>query len=190
MARSFPRVLLLAAASLALACSNAQPCPTPLEVCNGNCVDLSSDPFHCGACSKACGTSQACIASACVDNVGASCANRSGGAFVVVGKCDQTVKIWTTQQPFIDRARALLADPASSGNSIPVFTLFEGSDCDGQWTWRVDPRQIRFDSATPPADCDSCPRIIEQEKALRVTTIGVWCPVSARILSVDAPPVP
>jgi len=190
MARSSPRVLALAAAAVAVACNSAQPCPAPLEVCNGVCVDLSSDPFHCGTCGKACGTSQVCHASACLDNAGAVCSNRSGGAFVVVGKCDQSMKLWTTQQAFIDRARALLADPASPGNSVPVMTLFEGTDCDGQWTWRVDPEQIRFDSTTPPEDCDSCPRIIEQEKALRVTTIGVWCPLGVRILGVDAPPIP
>jgi hypothetical protein len=185
---SLSRKLGLAAAALALACGNAKPCPSPLEVCGGVCVDLSSDPFHCGNCGNACGLSQVCRSAVCLDYAGAACANRSGGAFVVLGKCDQTAKIWTTQTAFITRAKQLLADPASPGASIPVMTLFEGSDCDGQWTWRVDPEQIRFDTAQPPSDCDACPRWIEDEKALRVTTIGVWCPLGVRILSVDEPP--
>ncbi|MFO0603738.1 MAG: hypothetical protein U0324_11220 [Polyangiales bacterium] len=45
-------------------------CAPPLAACDGWCVDLQSDPAHCGACGRACGTgpraSGHCRAGACV----------------------------------------------------------------------------------------------------------------------------
>jgi len=176
-------------AFLALAgCMNAQPCPSPLEECGGICVDLSSDPLHCGACRTACPAGRACRAFACTDATTGACANRSGGAFVVLEKCSQTVKLWTTSPTFIARSEALRDDPAAPGNSVPVLQLYETTDCDAQWTWHADPEVIRFDSTKPPEDCDACPAAVEAEKAYRVTTVGVWCPLGARILSVDPRP--
>jgi hypothetical protein len=180
-----PHLAVACAALVASACSNAQPCPTPLQECNGNCVDLASDALHCGTCGLACGGGRVCRASACVESTSGVCANRSGGAFVVLGKCGQTVKQWTTSAAFIARAEALLANPTSAGASIPVLALLPGTDCDAQWTWHADAEVIRFDTAKPPEDCDACPRLVEDEKAYRVTTIGVWCPLEARVLAVD-----
>lgn len=37
-----------------------------LTYCDHACVDLSSDPAHCGSCTAACGASQVCQDSACV----------------------------------------------------------------------------------------------------------------------------
>jgi hypothetical protein len=179
----------VALAFLALVgCTDAQPCPSPLEVCGGVCVDLSSDPRHCGGCGASCAAGRSCQASTCSDSIGVSCAVRSGGAFVVLAKCAQTVKLWTTSAAFIDRAEALRDDPASPGNGVPVLELLEGADCDGQWTWHADPQLMRFDSVKPPEDCDACPALVEAEKAYRVTTVGVWCPLSSRVLAVDRQP--
>jgi hypothetical protein len=69
-----------------------------------------------------------------------------------------------------------------------VLQLLEAADCDAQWTWHGDPEIIRFDPAKPPEDCDACPGVVEAEKAYRVTTVGVWCPLGARVLSVDPRP--
>jgi hypothetical protein len=186
-----PRVSLPALACAALlgsACGNAQPCPASLEVCNGNCVDLASDSLHCGACGLTCGGGKVCRASTCVESTSGACANRSGGAFVVLGKCGQSVKLWTTSASFVTRAEALLADPTAPGASIPVMDLLPGTDCDAQWTWHGDPEVIRFDGAKPPEECDACPQLVEDEKAYRVTTIGVWCPLESRVLAVDRRP--
>lgn len=43
----------------------ASACPAPAEPCDGLCVDLASDPAHCGACGRSCPAGQACYASQC-----------------------------------------------------------------------------------------------------------------------------
>jgi DNA-binding beta-propeller fold protein YncE len=49
-------------------------CATGLATCGGSCVDLSSDPAHCGACSQACGGASAfCSTSAGATICAASC---------------------------------------------------------------------------------------------------------------------
>ena len=40
-------------------------CPAGETVCGGACVDLTSDPLNCGACSTVCGAGQVCSNSAC-----------------------------------------------------------------------------------------------------------------------------
>jgi hypothetical protein len=40
-------------------------CPTGQTPCTGACVDLNSDPAHCGACGRTCIGGQWCIAGAC-----------------------------------------------------------------------------------------------------------------------------
>lgn len=184
MTRAAPALAFLAL----LGCQESQPCPPPLEVCGGACVDLASDPGHCGACGVTCAAGRSCRGSTCADSIGVNCANRSGGAFVVLEKCAESVKLWTTDAAFVARAEALRDDPLSPGNAVPVVQLLEGTDCDGQWTWHGDPQIVRFDSVKPPDDCDACPALVEAEKAYRVTTIGVWCPLSSRVLAVDRQP--
>ncbi|MGD0675921.1 MAG: hypothetical protein ABSC94_10910 [Polyangiaceae bacterium] len=44
---------------------DATSCPVGLSPCSGVCVDLTSDPFHCGECKTVC-PSQICTGSACV----------------------------------------------------------------------------------------------------------------------------
>src|SRR5512141_1145277 len=40
-------------------------CAEPSKVCSGVCVDLKSDPRHCGACGTACPTGQVCSDGKC-----------------------------------------------------------------------------------------------------------------------------
>jgi Regulator of chromosome condensation (RCC1) repeat len=82
-------------------------CRPWLQRCAEGCVDLESDPFHCGACDRACAGTLACAQSQCVQTVSA----------LVLGD---------------DRSCALLADePAGGGHSLrcwgspsPVTSLF------------------------------------------------------------------
>lgn len=182
------KVARLAAAALAAAalgaCTDAQPCPGSLEVCGGNCVDSSSDPRHCGGCGRPCPAGRACQGGTCTTAVTGDCVNRSGGAFVVLDTTQGSMKLWTTSAAFVTRAAELRADPTSPGNDVPVLQLLYAADCDAQWSWHVDPQSARFDSALPPEDCNVTAQRI-QDELHRVATVGVWCPLDARIASVD-----
>lgn len=55
----------------------------PLSVCDGVCVDTSSDPSHCGGCDLPCGSGSRCVAGACVgpdDGCSGGCAQRECGS--------------------------------------------------------------------------------------------------------------
>ncbi|MBX7195433.1 MAG: hypothetical protein K1X94_25480 [Sandaracinaceae bacterium] len=54
------------------------------RVCDGVCVDVTSDPAHCGGCGMACGDGQSCVASTC------------GGCdgVVVYGVCTRSLRVW------------------------------------------------------------------------------------------------
>jgi DNA-binding beta-propeller fold protein YncE len=61
------RILPLALAGLALACSDSEAtCPESNRVCETVCVDTRIDPNHCGGCDIACGAGFVCKDSACV----------------------------------------------------------------------------------------------------------------------------
>ena len=179
-----PRLAPAALASLLLCgCMDAQPCPASLEVCNGTCIDLSSDPTHCGACGVACGAGKACLAGACSTSNSGACANRSGGAFVVLEACGQTVKVWSVAAPFVTQA-GVLRDAPGTQPKVPVFQLMPQTDCDAQWTWHTDPVRMRFDTAQPSVECDACPDAVGAIFA-QSPVDPVWCPTSARVLAVD-----
>jgi hypothetical protein len=40
-------------------------CAAGLTLCSGTCVDLTSDPTHCGGCETACDEGQSCIDRTC-----------------------------------------------------------------------------------------------------------------------------
>ncbi len=65
-------LLSLFAAGLAGCIQSGTVCNSPHTTCSANdsssqaiCVDLQSDPAHCGACSTACGAGEACIGGVC-----------------------------------------------------------------------------------------------------------------------------
>lgn len=75
-------------------------CPGTTTLCGKSCYDLTSDPSHCGSCTKACLSGHACSASACqgwasvasagmtARKMAASCALPSGQIFVWGGADD------------------------------------------------------------------------------------------------------
>lgn len=183
-------VVLVAALAAAVAgaagCIDGQPCPNPLEACDGVCRDLRSDERNCGFCGNVCEGDLACRAGACVAAPGVACPLRTGGAFVTLAACApaQVVKLWSTSGTFVARAEQLAADPASPGPSVPVLPLVNGSDCDGQWSWNPVPALTAF-AAAGEAACDVCPAALEADRASFVASVGRWCPSSARVVAVE-----
>lgn len=178
MGRLLPAAALLA---VSLACSRAEPCPMPLEVCADACVDLHSDARHCGGCGRACGAGLACAEGVCGPS-GSACAARTGGALVTLEKCGQTVKLWVTNEAFVDSADALRQGAVVG---VPVLELLAGVDCDPQWTWHANGGTATFLSSPPIGGCDACPAEVERELSYYVQEVQTWCPTEARVVSVD-----
>lgn len=78
---------LLALAVVAAGCTSSPlTCPAGQTACGGNCVDLATDPLHCGACNITCNSGAGCAAGLCAcpadapDTCGLSCVNRQTDA--------------------------------------------------------------------------------------------------------------
>jgi len=155
-------------------------------LCGGQCVSLASDDAHCGACDHGCVEGQRCEASSCVSS---DCPVRTGGAFVTFAVCapagssaGSSFKAWVTREPFIAEAEQLLV---SGTPKIPVFEVRSGADCDGQWSWHVDPATPGFADFTVEV-CDACPPYVEAHVG-DFESVG-WCPWIARVVAVDRRP--
>ena len=108
------------------------------------------------------------------------CTGRTGGAVITFDIAGESLRVWITNGPFIDRAKQLLA---GGGHQIPIFrTLVDGRDCDSQWTWRPDPLNVQWADAAIEA-CDGRPSSVEADKAYWFS-IG-FCPWSAIVTAVD-----
>jgi glucose/arabinose dehydrogenase len=110
------------------------------------------------------------------------CAGRTGGALIRFRIAGEYLSVWIEEPAFIDRARDILAGGVSQ---IPLFdSLLDGTGCDPQWTWHVDPRKVRFvDSAIEL--CDGLPSHIEADKEYWLGTVGSYCPWTAIVEAVD-----
>lgn len=173
----------LVAGALA-SCGKAEPCAQPLQECGGQCVDLNSDPRHCGACGSACG-GLACAAGRCAADPGIACTTRRGGAFVTLEICGDAVKAWITDGGFVDEAANALA--GATQRRAPTFDLLAGADCDDQWSFHPDPASAAFADAAPAA-CDACPAAVQGDLARWLGSVGRWCPSAARVVVVDRRP--
>ena len=87
-------------------------CPSGLTRCKVGkkkpCVDLTTDPAHCGACGTACAAGQTCVAGACTgtciptcdgrqcgdDGCGGSCGQCGGGERCRDGRCQESEDEW------------------------------------------------------------------------------------------------
>ncbi len=67
---------------------------TTTETCDGACVDLRSDPLHCGECGRACGADEACQSGECRDASPATgcvtcpCSRCAGGACCILPRLE------------------------------------------------------------------------------------------------------
>lgn len=62
-------------------------CGAPLTECDGDCVVLTADPSHCGACGHACQGSEACVNGTCRPGTTAGCSFCAPGLECVDGAC-------------------------------------------------------------------------------------------------------
>ena len=110
------------------------------------------------------------------------CGGLTGGAMIKFSIVNESLTVWITNGPFIDRAKELLATGA---RQIPVFnTLLDGRGCDPQWTWHPDPQNVTFgDNAIEL--CDGLPSDIEFDKTYWFQVVGGFCPWSAVVTAVD-----
>ena len=174
--------IALAAAAALVGCTESQPCPRPLDVCDGVCVDTRQDVDYCGNCQTSCLPGQVCLDGGCLESTLAPCDERAGGAYVLLATCGQSVKAWAADPVFIETAEARVGlGPAAP---YPVLDVRDGTDCDGQWTWHADPATVRFEAA--PVGCAICPGDIEANKADWIG--GVWCPDPVEFLLVERRP--
>jgi glucose/arabinose dehydrogenase len=110
------------------------------------------------------------------------CADRSDGALIRFRIADETLSVWITDGPFIDRAKQHLA---AGTTQVPIFDrLLDGRGCDAQWTWHVDPAAAVFADAAIEL-CDGKPSHIENDKDYWLNTVRSYCPWSAVVTAVD-----
>lgn len=94
-------------------------CSSGAQECAGTCVNVQTDSAHCGACGKACGAGETCVAGACANaDAGTTCSpgrKLCGSACVDVESdrenCGECAKIC----PGTDICKAGKCEPAPSG---------------------------------------------------------------------------
>ena len=130
-------------------------CEAGLAPCGDACVDLGSDPSHCGACGGACGSAQLCDAGSCVcaaglTACGASCVDLATDA-IHCGACEQS-------------CGALFCSGGACLDACPAGTM----DCAGSCV----------DLATSAANCGSCGTVC----SVGETCVGSACACTAGLL--------
>jgi hypothetical protein len=111
------------------------------------------------------------------------CAERTDGALIDFAITSETLRLWLTDDAFIDEALAQLGGQMQP--RVPVLSvLIDGQDCDPQWTWHVDPAQVEFADATIEL-CDGLPSHIEGDKTYWLNTVMSYCPWSDTVTAVD-----
>jgi len=113
----------------------------------------------------------------------ALCAERTDGALVDFTIVAESLRLWITNDAFIDESIAQLAGDVQP--RVPLFNdLVDGQDCDPQWSWHVDPQTVEFADFTIEL-CDGLPSHIEADKQYWLNTVSSYCPWSAVVAAVD-----
>jgi hypothetical protein len=109
-----------------------------------------------------------------------ACASRTGGALVTIEVGgSETFTAWITNRDFIAEAKRLLADDE---RGTPNFKFVDGTDCDPQYSFHVDPADADFPWGTIEL-CDGLASHVEDHKS-EFARIQRWCPWGSRVLSV------
>jgi hypothetical protein len=110
------------------------------------------------------------------------CADRTGGAEIVITVNDETFRFWSTNAAFIDAAQAHY-DAGSS--QVALFNdLVTGTDCDEQWTFHVDPDAMEWADFAIEV-CDGRPSDVEGDQAYWIDQLDQWCPWGPEVTSID-----
>lgn len=160
--------------------------PQPIDVgadvgcaatCGGSCVDLQSDPNHCGDCDRACTTSRANSIGACVTG---SCVVRCAEGY---GDCDANpangceVDLRASAAHCGSCGSACAARPSATAVCVDGacgFTCSTGAaDCDGDAT-----NGCEATLATNAAHCGACGRACSVANAT-AACVGGMCAVGA-----------
>ena len=115
------------------------------------------------------------------NTLAADCKTRVGGSWITFSIGNEMLTVWSTNSKF--NTEAFLA--AAKGTLVtPVFNdLIEGTDCDGQWTWHVDPENVELASSSP--ECEGLPSAIEADKQHWLGQIDRYCPRDVLISAVS-----
>ncbi len=109
---------------------------------------------------------------------GALCTMRTGGALMDWTIAGEPLRLWFTNQAFIEEMEANVGREAPRQ---PNLDLVDGSDCDSRWTWHADPENVTFLPA-PHGGCSAWPSDVEADKGRYLNTD--WCPLQVQIVAV------
>ncbi len=130
-------------------------CPAGDTACGGSCVDLTTDPNHCGTCTGSCASTSACSASSChdslaadqsdpfalaVDGTNAYFANYAGGTIVKVPLAGGAPTVLASNQA---APLAIVVDGAN------VYWANEGTSANAYADGAI--MAVAFDAGTPVA---------------------------------------
>lgn len=100
------------------------------------------------------------------------------------GESSQRLSIWTTSESFYNQAKDRLG--VRLPTDFPVLELIDGSGCDRQWSWHVNPQTPVFAEATIEM-CQGSPLDVEAAKDYWLHTVGYLCASSAWVVDVRVP---
>eukprot|EP00931_Biecheleriopsis_adriatica_P009286 TRINITY_DN110369_c0_g1_i1.p1 TRINITY_DN110369_c0_g1~~TRINITY_DN110369_c0_g1_i1.p1 ORF type:complete len:339 (+),score=36.86 TRINITY_DN110369_c0_g1_i1:141-1157(+) len=117
------------------------------------------------------------------------CHSRPRGALVTLSISSElddamySTRLWVADDEFIDQAIVLSSD-ISQRRMVPLFTeVVEGTDCDVQWSWHVNPSGAFWVDLSTEV-CDATPQYIEDHKEDWIRSPGAWCPWGIKFVNV------
>jgi hypothetical protein len=118
----------------------------------------------------------------------ADCATRKGGAFITYeirkGETEAAERftVWSTNATFIEQTKASFA---AGEHKTPNFDhVLDGTDCDAQYSWHVDPANMGYADFTIEL-CDGTPSYVDAHKSSWMKEVDRYCPWGPTIISID-----
>jgi hypothetical protein len=110
------------------------------------------------------------------------CDTRTGGAFISFAVGDESLRVWSTNDAFIDAA---IANMASDTRQNAVFgTILAGADCEPEHAWHLDPEDMSFADFSVEV-CDGRPSDLDNDLAYWMDTVMQYCPWGPMITAID-----